>query len=253
MQNFVIVGTQRTGSTALFRSLNFHPEVACGSEWTLRVPALRKLRVMQAALAGDFAVLPTEERRRIERVFSERTRMLGFKLLFRSSAMWLGHPGFAPALWLDRLSAFLRWFSARPDFRIIHIVRRDPVEWLKSKYISDTVKAFAGKIYPDDIRVRIPVAGAMRRIVAKDWIDRRLEGLARTNPYVKVAYEDFLRSDADVVAQLMEFLARDPALLTQFDYRQHRKQSVKSARDYIVNFDEVVAALVARGLIPEAR
>jgi hypothetical protein len=241
--NFIIVGTQRTGSTALFRALNFHPEVACGSEWTQDVPAHRKLAVTERAIAGDFSVLPKLQRVRIERVFSPSTRWLGFKLLFRSSGLWLLHPRFAPALRLDRFGAYLRWIAGRPDLRVIHITRESPIEWLKSKYVADKSRAFAGRAYPDDITVEIPVGEALRRLAAKRWIDDCLAALSTTNPYLRISYEDFLESDRAIVAKMMNFLGCDPGKLHDFDYRKQRKQSGRSARDYVSNFEPLVAAL----------
>jgi hypothetical protein len=53
-KNFVIVGTQRTGSTALFNLLNIHPEIACGAEWTYNRSWHEKIEVFERALRGDF-------------------------------------------------------------------------------------------------------------------------------------------------------------------------------------------------------
>jgi hypothetical protein len=215
----------------------------------MNVAARSKIRTAARGLAGDFSALPKAQKTRIARVFGHETKVLGFKLLFRSSARWLIHPRFAPALWFDRFESFLGWFAARRDIRIIHIVRRDPVEWLKSKYVSDKLKAFAGKVYPDDVTVRVPIAEALKRLACKDWIDRRLASLADTNSYLRVAYEDFLKSDHAIVEQMMVFLDRDPAKLGSFDYRGHRKQSGRSARDYISNFDQLVETLWLNGAL----
>jgi hypothetical protein len=153
LRNFLIVGTQRTGSTALVRSLTFHPDIACGGEWTQHIAPHRKLRVAEQSLSADFKVLKEKQRERIEQVFGQQTRWLGFKLLFRSSAKWVGHPRFAPALWFDRFDAFTRWIADRRELRVIHIVRTDPIEWLKSKYLADTTHFYTGKEYPRDWKI----------------------------------------------------------------------------------------------------
>lgn len=248
-RNFIIVGTQRTGSTALFRSLNFHPDVACGSEWTQDVPAHRKIRVAERGLAGDLTALSDRQRRRIESFLTPEARWLGFKLLFRSSGFWRVHPRLAPALWLDRLEAFRRWIAAHPDLHVIHVMRNDPVEWLKSKYLADTSRAFAGQDYPEGLTVNIPPGEAIRRLECKAWVDGRLSLLARSNPYVGVTYEEFLESDRAIVDRLMKFLGCDPAKLGEFEYRKQQKQSKRTARDYVTNFDQLVAALRSSGLV----
>lgn len=248
-QNFLIVGTQRTGSTALVRSLTFHPDIACGDEWTQRVPAHRKFQVTEKALAGEFLALTEAQRKRIEPVFGPSTRWLGFKLLFRSSDKWFIHPRFAPALWLDRFGSYLRWIAARPSLHVIHIVRNDSMDWLKSKYLADTSRAYAAKNYPEDLRITIPVRGALRRLATKRWIDRRLSHLGNSNPYLCISYEDFLESDRAVVERLMGFLDCDPATLRDFDYRKQRKQSGRPASSYIENFDELSKCLASDGLL----
>jgi hypothetical protein len=248
-RNFLIVGTQRTGSTALVRSLTFHPDIACGDEWTQRVPAHRKFRVTESSLAGDFSALTAAQRKRIDPVFGPHTRWLGFKLLFRSSDKWLIHPRFAPALWFDRFGSYLRWIARRPSLHVIHIVRNDPVDWLKSKYLADTSRAYAGKEYPEGMTIEIPVRGALRRLATKRWIDDRLSQLNRSNPYLCISYEDFLESDRAVVERLMGFLDCDPAHLRDFDYRKHRKQSKRDASEYISNHAVLKAALEERGII----
>lgn len=247
LKNFLIVGTQRTGSTALVRSMTFHPDVVCGGEWTQHVPAHRKFRVTEDSLAGDFSTLTAAQKKRIEPAFGPHTRWLGFKLLFRSSDKWLIHPRFAPALWLDRFGGYLRWIARRPAIRVIHITRSDSIDWLKSKYLSDASGAVAAKAYPEDLRITIPVRAALRRLETKRWIDDQLSQLAQTNPYSRVIYEEFLESNRAVVERLMTFLDCDPARLREFEYRKLRKQSRHHAREYIENYSELHSRLERDG------
>ena len=225
------------------RALTFHPEIACGAEWTQHVPAHKKLAVTEKALSGNFSMLSPAQRTRIEQIFNAGSRWLGFKVLFRSSGTWLAHPRCAPALWFDRFEAHLRWVAARPEIHVIHIMRRDPVEWLKSKYLADKSRAFAAKDYPEGITIEVPIREALRRLATKRWIDNRLTKLNQSNPYLCVSYEEFLESDRAVVLKLMDFLHCDPGKLREFDYRKLRRQSKRSARDYITNYHQVIAAL----------
>jgi hypothetical protein len=250
LENFLILGTQRTGSTALHRALNFHPAIACGNEWTQDVSPLRKFDVTERGLRGDFSVLSERQRRRIGPKFGPETRMLGFKILFRSSDKWLLHPRLAPALWADRLEGYIRWVAQRPALRVIHIVRSDSMEWLKSKYLSDATQSWTGRQYPESLRIEVPVARALRRLACKGWIDSRIATLGHTNPYLRIAYEDFLASNRESVAALVSFLGCDAAHLDTFDYKRLTKQSRRSARDYIANFDELTTALRVRSPEP---
>src|SRR5690606_7926636 len=109
LKNFLIVGTQRTGSTALVNCLHLHAEIACGGAWTQHLPSLRKLSALRRALGADFSILIPKHREWIGEQYHSDTRWLGCKVLFRSSDKWLLHPRLSPALWIDRLDAHVRW------------------------------------------------------------------------------------------------------------------------------------------------
>jgi hypothetical protein len=249
VQNFLIVGTQRTGSQALYGALNLHPEVVCGGEWTFQCAWYEKIRKAEQALAGDYeeflAGRPWLQERYLNAVTPD-TRWLGFKILFRSSAKWLGHPALAPALWVDRLEGHLHWLKRRPDVHIIQLVRRDPVEWLKSKYLSRETGMYVNKQYPEQTKVKIPIGPALRAIAAKRRVDERLADLAASNPYHCVNYEDFAADNRKELEGCLEFLGCDPAQLPeQGPYR--KRQSKGDASRYIRNYDELVAALEREG------
>jgi LPS sulfotransferase NodH len=248
-RNFIIVGTQRTGSTALYHSLNFHAAIACGGEWTQNVSWRKKLHVAQRALGGDFTVLSHRNRERINTVFHENTLWLGFKLLFRSSNKWLLHPRFAPVLWSDRLEDYLRWMSNQADLHIIHVVRQNAIEWLKSKYLASTTGHFAVRAYPDDLKVYIPLHAAVKRLQSKNWVDCRLATLSKTNPYLRLSYEDFLHHNHAVVMAMVEFFQCDSSCLSKIDYGSQQKQSTREARTYICNYDQLVAKLKTHNLL----
>jgi LPS sulfotransferase NodH len=245
----MIVGTQRTGSTALYHSLNFHSDIACGGEWTQHMTWYKKLQVAQRALGGDFTVLSPRNRERISKVFHEHTQWLGFKLLFRSSDKWLLHPRFAPTIWIDRLEDYLRWISNLSDMHIIHIVRQDAIDWLKSKYLASTTGLFTNHNYPDDLKVNIPLREAVNRLHSKNWIDSRLASLAKTNPYLRVYYEDFLHHNHAIVMSIIQFLQCDASRLGEIDYGTQQKQSNREASAYLANYDQLRTELKNRGLL----
>jgi LPS sulfotransferase NodH len=251
IRNFIIVGTQRTGSTAFFRTLNLHPEIACGREWTQEIAPHRKLSVARRGLNGDFSTLGERSRQLILAEYGSGTRWLGFKWLFRSSNKWLIHPRFAPALWVDRIDAARRWIASCPDISVIHISRENPLDWLKSKYLASETGLFARTPYPDGTKVHVPVRAAVKRIIAKRYVDRRLSELESTNPYLLIRYEDFARSNSESISRAVEFLGCDPDMIETLDKPRPRKQSKGSPSDYISNWDELVTELSNRGFYKE--
>ena len=246
--NFIIVGTQRTGSTAFFRVMNLHPDIACGREWAHDIPPHRKLAAVKRGLAGDFSDLSDLSRKVILKEYNNQVKWLGFKWLFRSSDKWLVHPRYAPALWVDRFDVARRWIASTPEMRVIHIVRDNPLDWLKSKYLASKTGLFAKTPYPEDTKVQVPVNQAVKRITTKQYIDESLSQLASTNPYLMIHYEDFARSNEQTVARAIDFLGCDVSLFEFKDKPRPKKQSKGRASDYISNWSDVEDALTKAGL-----
>lgn len=245
-KNFLIMGTQRTGSTVLYRTLNFHPKIACGAEWVLRTPWWKKLRTAESLLNGDLSTLAAWQLEMISPNITPNTEWMGFKVLFRSTDKWVFHPSFGPALWLDRFSSFLSWVASRSDIHVIHIQRNDDIDWLKSKYLASSTGRYVAKPYPDRVKVEIPIRRALRRLRAKDWIDSRIATLADTNPYLRISYEEFVDERWATIERLMGFLDSDINLISSIDYKKLKKQSRGSPSDYIENFSELAEAVSSR-------
>jgi len=253
MKNFILVGTQRTGSSALAELIGFHPYIACGWEWTLRVPRRLKILVAEKALAGDFSSLPAKEQTYMQQIFNPDNTWLGYRRLFRSSDKWLFHPKLAPALWVDRLEDHLRWLRARPNIHIIHLRRDDHVAWLKSKFFSRESGAYVGKAYPDDIAIKIPLGESIARIESKMWVDKRLATLRDSNPYHQVWYEDFSTDKIAVAHSVYQFLGcnKDAAKISMESGR--KRQSSGPLSKGILNYSELVSALQSKHLLRAGR
>lgn len=246
-RNFLIVGTQRTGSSALAEIIDIRNDMACGWEWTQRSAPWNHLKIAKLALVGNFACLDDAHQQHMQRSVKPQCRWLGFRRLFRSSDKWVIHPRFAPALYFDRLNGHIDWLSKRPDIHIIHIVRNDNVNWLKSKFVSKAAGSYVGQQYPKQLKVVIPTAKAVKRLQAKHWVDNKLAGLQTTNPYLRICYEDFLTERNSVVSNMFEFLGA--GLTTNQEDTVISRQSRGAARDYVANFTELEAALREKNLL----
>ena len=248
MKKFVIVGTQRTGSSALAEALGMHPGVACGWEWSTRVPWHHKLKAPERALEGDFSLLCASERAHMERIFSPSLDWIGYRSLFRSSDKWLFAPRFNVGLFADRLEGHLKWFARQRDLHILHIIRRDNIEWLKSKYAAHATHAYVGKEYPDGLKIYVPIRTSIRRLLAKNWVDTRLSRLSQTNPYLAITYEVFLNDRNRVLAGARGFLGLNPVALDQAVAKIVR-QSTGDASRYISNHESLRLALEKHQLL----
>ncbi len=245
-ENFVVVGTQRTGSSLLAEQLSLHSEIACGWEWTETLAPWRKVPAMESALAGNFKQLPEAELQHIQSQIAAQTRSLGFRRLFGASNKWLLHPRFSAKLMWDRFSSHLHWFRSHPNVAIIHIVRTDDVAWLRSKYASKSTGTYVGKEYPQDLQVTIPINEAIARLTSKSWVDGQLASLGHSNPYLRVNYECFVEAQDQHLDRCFDLLGCSRRQM-KTGSGELRKQAKRPDHEYIANFEELNSALLAHG------
>lgn len=249
--NFLITGTQRTGSSAVAEAVGTHPAIACGWEWTEHSAWRQRLRIAEAGLAGHFEALGEKDRAHMQSLLTPEVRWIGFRRLFGASDKWLLHPRFSVKLWLDRFGRHLRWIRRQPELRIIHVVRDDHLEWLKSKYVARSTNQYVGSAYPD-VQVTIPLRQAKARVRAKLWVDRQLATLAASNPYLMVEYQQLSDDLPGTAERAARFLDCDPALL-RLDATVIRKQSSDDGRSYVRNYDALARVLTGAPFVPRER
>jgi hypothetical protein len=251
MKTFLIVGTQRTGTSAVAEQLGLHAAITCGWESTNRISPHRKLEVAEEIFAGDFRSLRAKERCFLNQVHRPGKQALGFRRLFRASPKWIVEPAYAPALWLDRLEGHIAWLArARPETYIIHITRTDNVAWLRSMGLAKSTGSYVGTPYPDRVTIRWPLRTAVKRVRAKHWIGERLATLRQTNPYINVSYEAFRRDNRCEVDRIVAFLGLT-ASVQDTAVASIRPQSRENGDGGLVNAAEIESLLEYHGLRSE--
>lgn len=238
LKNFMILGTQRTGSSALAEKLSLHPEIVCGWELTESWSVLRKVHVMEQALKGNFAHVPNRKRSHLETALRKEPSWLGFRRLFGATNKWILHPRYSAKLLIDLFESHLHWFKTNTNVHIIHIRRQDDLEWLKSKYVAAVTDSFSGQAYPDNLQVHIPCEAAKRRIESKYWIDDQLRTLANTNPYLEIVYEEFAKQPIQETTKALKLLGCDAREVSWADAVM-KPQSRRKASNYISNVEEI--------------
>lgn len=246
---FLIVGTYRTGSSAIGELLGLHPQILCGWETLHEVLFPKKISTAETFLAGDFRGLREQERKYVESTQTDDTVALGFRSLFRSSNKWLFRPAWAPALLADRMAGQLHWLkSRRPDIRVIHLIRTDNLAWLSSLAMAKGSGSFFGTEYPDALQVSLNLREAAKRVTTKHYIDTQLATLAQSNPYQRVIYEEFKADNSGSINRLVEFLGCNPAL----ELIAQPKASVQSANrqaDPLLNRIQLIESLRTKKLL----
>ena len=106
---------------------------------------------------------------------------------------------------------------------------------------------FFGRQYPQELKVVIPIHEAIARLQSKEWVDRRLADLQRTNRYLRICYEDFLAQPEQATARTFDFFGVGAS--TRHSEVKISRQSKGSASDYIANHAELKAALIEKNLL----
>jgi len=245
---FILLGTQRTGSSALAEGLALHSQVACGWEWTQHIRFRHKLKVMEDALMGDFSSLALREKQQMLMQMSDHITHIGFRRLFRSSDKWRFQPQYCMAFLLDRLAAHRRWLAEHPDVFVIHVIRQKNVDWLASKALAKQSGMYFGQAYPRNLQVSLDLKASLRRVRAKCWLDDRLSELSDSNPYCAVCYEDFLADNEAVIQQVLNFLDL-PVEPLAMQNMQLRPQTHRPLPESISNYNELTDCLTAENLL----
>lgn len=233
---FVVLTTNRSGSTWLMSTLNSLPHTTAQGE--LFLP---RLRVAEKRWDSDFArprfieTKPVGLPFRPFSVFSYLNALystpgaVGFKLMYEQLGLY------------PEILAYL----VRHHMRVVHLVRRNHLDVV----LSYAVKARLGRAHllsgqsaPADLCVELATEKLMPKLA---WLEKK-QNIARTLlrwcnlPHLEVAYEDLLRDQA-YFCPVWEFLSLKPA--EQMPQSTLIKIRKGGHRDMISNYDAVKAVL----------
>jgi LPS sulfotransferase NodH len=240
MTRFVVLSTQRSGSTWVVDMLNSHPGVLTyselfmhGGEGTPNWSAEQDIPYWQTYARdrrGGRVARPYWLWHYLGQAFEERPGVdaIGFKLMY-SQLTRISRP-LMPALWMKRV-------------RIIHLIRRNALDVVLSK---EAGAARQGRLHARDgeeveqVRLNLETDTLLRRMTLHE---RAIAG-ARVRfkrvglPYTEVVYED-LAADESLFASLFEFLGVEPAPVSS----SLQKLNPTAHEELIENYGEVRDAL----------
>jgi LPS sulfotransferase NodH len=240
MTRFVVLSTQRSGSTWVVDMLNSHPGVLTyselfmhGGEGTPNWGAEQEIPYWQTYARdrrGGRVARPYWLWHYLGEAFKERPGVdaIGFKLMY-SQLTRISRP-LMPALWMKRV-------------RIIHLIRRNALDVVLSK---EAGAARQGRLHSQDgeeveqVRLNLETDTLIRRMTLHE---RAIAG-ARVRfkrvglPYTEVVYED-LAADESLFASLFEFLGVEPAPVSS----SLQKLNPTAHEELIENYGEVRDAL----------
>jgi LPS sulfotransferase NodH len=238
---FVVLSTQRSGSTWVVDMLNSHPRVTAYSELFMHGGEGRpKLGAEQDLLYWQtFIAEKSGGRLRrqywlwhyLGRAFAARPGIdaVGFKLMY-SQLTRIAKP-LMPALWLKRA-------------RIIHLIRRNALDVVLSKEAGaarqgvlhardgESVETVRVRLSPEDLLARMT---AHERAVAGARVRFKRVGV----PYHEVVYEDLVANEKEGFDSLFRFLEVEPVPVSS----TLQKVNPTAHDELIENYGEVRDAL----------
>ena len=234
MKRFVVLSTQRTGSTLLISSLDSHPGIFCageiffprsGSEYAInRYARLSSLNRVQHTFCRGRLV------RRFLDEFYERTgyAAIGFKYMY-SQARHIPR----------RYPSALKYLHEH-SIPVIHNVRQNKLRVLLSR-----ISARSSGVYRSDRPVglgpvNVPLGHLLEELRQLERADETWKRRMSGHDYLQVSYESFVGNQADQVRSILDFLDIEDAHELNSPFV---KVSSRTIEETVQNYDELSRTL----------
>ena len=254
MSKFVLVGTQRSGTTLVRSALGSHPEILCLGEVFL----LNKTARMQGGpmMGKDLSAGFSSWRELNYQRYLERSmvRQLGH-WLFRGGVTrryldeLYATPGYQ-AIGFKLMANQIRKFPAvlpyieNNGIRVVHVLRENPFDILLSRLaLYARGYAHSASQAGEAVTIHIPTGNLIEQLRTI-----RDEGMQWKNmfegrvPYMMVTYDRFVRDRDAVSPELLSFLGVDPHVELKSELV---KLNTAPVSEMVQNFEDVSACLRA--------
>ena len=222
---FVVITPGRSGSNHLLSMFDSHPRIShCGELFGpsfLGNPATRKIMESEGFLQY---YKKSQTRKGFEKA-------IGSKFLYSYFRDEYIERYAAP-----ELEKVYRYIIERPDIRVIHLWRENPLRVLVSFEIASLTKKFV-QLEESVEEVRINLAPAL----VKSRVDEILEeqewarATFKNHPFHEVSYEELVTSQECCLKEITEFLSVDTVSLSS----RTQKQNSRQLSETLENFDEL--------------
>lgn len=231
MNRFLLLSTQRSGSSFLGTSLGSHPDITCFEEVFMpRNQGPRSFSTYRTASLRRRIEYLIARRRTIFRFLDELYasvgpgQSVGFKFMYRQAQR---HP------------EVIAWCE-RNDVRVVHLIRRNFLKILLSRLqakrrgIYHAKQAIGSEPLKIDTRTLKSRLGAMASLIERN--SRRFENL---NCLV-ISYEELVAEQSEVFRRILAFLDADPEVNLSSDLVKINREPLANL---ILNYDEVASVL----------
>ena len=233
--NFVVVGTQRTGTTVICQAINSHKSVRCYQELfnmgSLRNSPAKSKRAYhvyrKASLlnyAKHFLYRSKFISEYLDWVYHKSKKTIGFKLMANQGR------DFPDAV--DYLK--------NNKIKVIHVVRKNTLKVLVSRYAAKSRGAHS-KVPVGETKVKLAAQSLLNDLKAIEsdndfWRDE----FYGSNNYLLVEYEEYVLDRVAVQNKICDFLGLDKQVFIE----KYIKMTSGELRQVVVNYDVIKSVLV---------
>ena len=236
MKKFVLVGTQRSGTTFIRHCLNSHDNILCHGELLFRN-------------------YPDEEGyfKRKQKLFagSVRHMLLRKSMLKNYLDNYYSHPGYeaigfklmySQARWLPYSFPYALTYIKNNSLSVIHVIRENVLKTYLSREIAIRRKLYHAKSKPDIKKIDLDTTTLLKNLKKiKSENDWWRNNFSQEN-YLALSYESFVSNKEQESRRLLEFLGIA-------EYQELVSSNVKIASDnlsdVIENYTQVVECLAS--------
>ncbi len=236
--NFVVLSTQRSGSTLLRTALDSHPEISCRGE--LFLPSHSQGDSFRDFVSEKKLSQISELFHRRRLVYSYLDRVYddtlvgarGFKIMY-------GQMGYRPYRF-PMVFDYIRDYGVR----IIHLVRENTLDTCISRQFARTSKTYHAveQYQPRPQTVNIPTLILEMKKVEREKI--RWRSAVKGLPCLDQTYEDFINSRSESSRRILEFLGVESAIELVSPLK---RLSGAHLNERVLNYEEMVQEVVRHG------
>jgi LPS sulfotransferase NodH len=227
MVNFIVLSTQRSGSTFLTTLLNNHPEVECYGEMFMKNNT-RKIAYnayRTDSFQRKFSYIFQRKKLTysyLENFYSniQNAKAAGFKLMYRQ---------------IKRYPEIITWSNTH-NVKIIHLIRANTLKMIVSREIAQARGIYHSTKALEVIKVFLGLRELKIKLKKANQLVEKYRGIFANNNYLELTYESLLAEQDQQIQKLLDFLEiHNVVTLTS----HLAKINPDSLEDLIENYQEV--------------
>ena len=234
MTKFIILTTQRTGSTLLWRFLNLHPQIDGHGEIFLKIMKkedsfnkyVNNVRFGKFKALFFYKKLVEEFLNHLQVSADPETQAMGFKLMY------------------NQLNPKLKNFLLENNYKIVHLIRRNYLKIVISRETAQKREFYHAKEGDEIERVKINLD---INVLYQNLDEISIEVEKNRNEfsnfnYHEVYYEDFVEDRDSETLKILQFLSVSDQGLSNKDFPL-KKINTDNLDEIINNFSDVESSL----------